>query len=405
MNRMNILFVTQFFYPENFRINDMAKRLVSRGHNVTVLTGEPNYPQGNFFEGYSAFSPRREMWEGVNIIRVPVIPRKSGSKWLCLNYLSFIISGCLKAMKMKVKHYDVIYAFGTSPITQAIPGIVVKKRTGKGLILNVQDLWPDNVIAITGLKNKKIIGLIDKMVDYIYNRCDYVLGTSHSFVDAIRNRKGLKNKDKVLYYPQYSVVKDKVDFDDCVINSNDEFFHVVFTGNVGEGQGLDTVIEAAKDYKKNGDKICFDIVGDGRARARLESDCDKYELGEYVRFHGSFPEERIPGILGKADAALLILNNNPIFEKTIPAKLQTYLSCGCPIFGCVSGESRQLIEDNEVGICSDEVSFSGALKSMSEMPKERLNSFSDNALELSDREFDAHKLIERLEGLMESLGR
>lgn len=415
---MNILFVTQFFYPENFRINDIARRLVERGHKVTVLTGMPNYPGGEFFEGYSnkglAGVGRVEKWENIKIVRVPIIPRKTGSLRLCLNYLSFIISGCREVKRGKLLaecgDFDVIYAFGTSPITQALPAIAYKKKKGARIALNVQDLWPDNVVAITGIRNRLVVGLLDKLVDYIYNRCDVILGTSNSFVKAITARRGLKDKSKVLFYPQYSVVK----MDDASEGIS-EFgrsilpegrFHIVFTGNVGYGQGLDLVVLAAKRLKAEKSDIVFDIVGDGRAREELDREIKKNNLSDYVVLHGSFPEERIPQILSAADASLLILKRDPIFEKTIPAKLQTYLACGCPVLGCVSGEAADIIRDNNIGICADEFSEKAlydAVIAMRGLDEAELDGMRQACLSVSRKYFDADMLISKLESLLRDL--
>lgn len=403
---MNILFVTQFFYPENFRINDMAVRLKKLGHSVTVLTGMPNYPKGDFYPGYSFMGPKLEGYEGVDIYRVPVIPRRTGKIWLVLNYLSFVLSAGFGMRRLRDKEFDVIYAFGTSPITQVLPAIFWKKHFKAKLIVNVQDLWPDNVEAITGLKNKAALWLLDKLVDYIYNRCDVILGTSRSFVEAIKERSGLKNKKKVHYYPQYAVVeRSSKQRRDLMPEGS---FHIAFTGNVGEGQGLDRVLDAAELLKNSGNEnnIVFDIFGDGRAREQLETEAAGKRVDDIVIFHGSFPENEIPAILNTADCALLILNDDPIFEKTIPAKLQTYLATATPVLASVKGEAAKLIEDNEIGIVAKDSTapalFEAAV-SIAEADDECLRMMSERALTLANGEFSPKLLIARLERVMEVL--
>ena len=430
---MNILFVTQFFYPENFRINDLARRLMERGHSVTVLTGMPNYPGGDFYEGYGFFGNRYELMDGVRILRVPVIPRKKGFLFLSLNYLSFIISGCLRAFFMKADDFDIIYAFGTSPITQALPALVIKKRRNCRVILNVQDLWPDNVTAITGLKNPFCLFWLGELVDFIYNRCDLILGTSRSFVRAIKSRPGLKEKRKVAFWPQYSVVERSGETRRDLLKEG--VFHVVFTGNVGQGQGLETAIRAARLLKDRYEgRLHFDIVGDGRQREALEqlarelsvlgSQADdlstetlkshKAGPGPLVRerkegmvfFHGSYPEEEIPAILNTADAALLILKEDDIFKRTIPAKLQTYLACGCCVVACAKGETKSLIEDNGIGICSRGIfpsDLADAVEKIMNMDEKERRIMRRRALRLSRDMFDASSLIDDLEYYMECL--
>lgn len=396
---MRILLVSQYFYPENFRINDLALKLQERGHDVTILTGIPNYPQGRFYDGYTMFKNRYEIWNGMEIHRVPIFPRYHGALRLSLNYLSFVVFGCYKAKVMKKHNFDVIYAFGTSPITQALPALTMKKRIHVPVILHVQDLWPENVIVLTGVKNRLVLKGLDRMVDFIYNRCDRILGTSHSFVEAIRERRGLADKRKVGYWPQYSVVEKS---DQTVPGMFDpSFFHIVFTGNVGEGQGLSMMIEAASLCR--GTKIRWHIVGSGRDLAHIKSFAREKKVEDLVMFHGRKPEAEIPAVLNGADAALMIINPNPIFEKTIPAKFQTYLACGCAILGCMEGEVRRLIRENGVGMCADRISgksLAECAKKMSACSEEELLVFRKNALKLSRDEFDCDRLIN---GLLEDM--
>ena len=405
---MKILFVTQFFYPENFRINDLAKRLMLRGHQVSVLTGLPNYSGGEFYEGYSFKGPYRESLEGIRIYRVPVSPRKKGSLFLSLNYLSFVITSCLEAGSLP-DDFDIIYAFGTSPITQALGALAYKKRTGCRVILNVQDLWPDNVIAITGVKNPVFIGLLDGLVDHIYNGCDLILGTSKSFVRSIKKRRGLKEKRKVGFWPQYATVEKSGEKRTDILRPG--IFHVVFAGNVGEGQGLDIMLEAAGLLSQQySGRLVFDIVGDGRARQFLEKKAERMGLSGagMIVFHGSFPEEEVPGILAAADASLLILKNDPIFERTIPAKLQTYLCCGCPVIGCVKGESRELIEKYGIGLCAEDMgaeSLARAVEKMYALREDERREMEQRCLMVSKEMFDPDKLVDELERYMEILSR
>ena len=402
---MNILFVTQYFYPENFRINDLAIALTQQGHKVSVLTGMPNYPQGKYYKGYGNNGPFFEKWEDIDIYRVNNRPRKMGSVNLALNYISFIIKGIQGAKVLAEKQdFDVIYAFGTSPITQALPAISIRKRKHTPIILNVQDLWPDNVAVITGIDNKLFIKAIDLLVDYIYNRCDIILGTSRSFVEAIRSRKGLKVKAKVKYWPQYATVKRSGE-------ASKEFytqgaFNIAFTGNIGQGQGLLQVIQAMESCRDLG--IVLNLFGDGRQKGALIKYVNDNNLEKIVRFHGSFPDEEIPKILSGADAALLSLDSSPIFDKTIPAKLQTYLTCGCAVIGVVSGEAKSLIESNQIGLCTEDrsaKSIADLFVKMADLDRDSLDEMRKKAIEVSAREFDKAGLIAELIKMMEVLSK
>ena len=396
---MKILIISQYFYPENFRINDLAIELKTRGHEVSVLTGLPNYPSGEYYSGYSKNKNCDEIWFDIPIYRCKLRPRKTGSVNLIRNYLSFVIEANKKIKEIENQDFDLIYVFEVSPITVALPAIKFKKKKNIPIVINIQDLWPENIVAVTGITNLIIIGLINKMVNSIYKHCDLILTASPSFVDKIKER--IKNKDKVKYWPQYSIVsKTKED----ISLYNRDFFNIVFTGNIGEAQGIDLAIEAANILKD--EKICWHFVGDGRNKEKLEKMVKDYKITDKVIFYGFHPEEEIPKFLKNADAALLILKPNPIFEMTIPAKLQTYLSCGVPILGCVSGEGRRIIEESQAGIVSEEISVDALVKACRKfvcLNSEDLDKYKDKAYQYGEENFNKLELISRLEKMMEEI--
>lgn len=396
---MKILIISQYFYPENFRINDLAVELKKRGHIITILTGLPNYPKGEYFEGYSNKKNNDEIWNGIPIYRCKLRPRKTGSVNLIRNYLSFVIEANKKLKELENQDFDLIYVFEVSPITVALPAIKFKKKKKIPIVINIQDLWPENIIAVTGITNPIIIGFVNKMVNYIYKHCNLILTASPSFVDKIKDR--IKNKDKVKYWPQYSIVS-KTSEDVSLYNK--DFFNIVFTGNIGEAQGIDLAIEAAKVLKDK--KIYWHFVGDGRNKEKLEEMVKEYGVEERVIFHGFHPEKEIPKYLKDADAALLILKPNPIFEMTIPAKLQTYLACGVPILGCVSGEGKRIIEESDAGIVSQEISVEAlvnACQKFISLNSNDLNAYKDKAFRYGDNNFNKLELIVKLEKMMEEL--
>lgn len=395
---MKILVISQYFYPENFRINQLCLDLKQRGHDITVLTGKPNYPKGEYFEGYTFKGNEDEVWNGIRIIRVPLRARKTGAINLVKNYLSFVYHANKRVKSINEK-FDIIYVFEVSPVTVALPAIKLKKRMNIPVIMNVQDLWPENIIAVTGINNKIIIGLIDQLVNYIYKHCDKILTASPSFVEKIQYR--VKDKEKVVYWPQYSVVS-KVEDDECLFDSSK--FNITFTGNIGEAQGIDIAIEAAKILKDT--NIHWNFIGEGRDRKRLEELCKSYDLNDNVTFHGYMEEKYIPKYLNSSDAALLILKPNPVFEMTIPAKLQTYLSCGVPILGCVSGEGKRIILEADCGVVSDEISVNSLVevcRKMIEFDEERIQSFKDSSIRYGLNHFDKNRILDRLEYYMEEL--
>ena len=396
---MKILIVSQYFYPENFRINDLALELKKRGHEITVLTGLPNYPKGEYFEGYDDTKNCDEVWNDIPVYRCKLRPRKTGSVNLIRNYVSFVIEANKKLKELQNKDFDLIYVFEVSPITVALPAIKLKKKKNIPVIINIQDLWPENIVAVTGMTNPIIIGLVNKMVNYIYRHCDLILTASPSFVSKIKER--INDKDKVRYWSQYSTV-NKTDEEVSIYDK--DYFNIVFTGNIGEAQGIDLAIEAAKILKDK--KICWHFVGEGRSKEKLEKQVNEYGINDRVKFHGFHPEKEIPKYLKDADAALLILKPNPVFEMTIPAKLQTYLACGVPILGCVSGEGKRIIEESKAGIVSEDISVDGLVKVCNqfiELSNDLLNEYKERSYYYGKSNFNKNKLISELEKCMEEL--
>lgn len=396
---MKILIISQYFYPENFRINDLALELKNRGHKITVLTGLPNYPKGEYFDGYDDKKYCDEIWNDIPIYRCKLRPRKTGSINLIRNYVCFVVEANKKLKELENQDFDLIYVFEVSPITVALPAIKFKKKKKIPIVINIQDLWPENIVAVTGMTNPIIIGFVNKMVNYIYKHCDKILCASPSFVPKIQER--VTNKDKVIYWPQYSTVQKT---DEVVELFDKDNFNIVFTGNIGEAQGIDIAIEAANILKN--EKICWHFIGEGRNREKLMDMVSKYGISDKVKFYGFHPETEIPKYLSNADAALLILKPNPVFEMTIPAKLQTYLACGVPILGCVSGEGKRIIEESGAGIVSDSVSVNDLVKvcqTFNKLDDNELDSYKIQAYNYGEKNFSKLNLIKKLEILMEDL--
>lgn len=390
---MKILVITQYFYPENFRINQFCLDLKKRGYEVDVLTGKPNYPRGEYYKGYTFKGREDEDWNGIKVFRAPLRARKKGSINLLRNYLSFAYHSKKRVSKIKKNEYNVIYVFEVSPITVALPALKLKRKTNIPIVMNVQDLWPENIIAITGITFPPVIKMIDVLVKRIYKHCDLLLCASPSFVGKIK--KKTKDKDKVLYWPQYSIVEQATDVDNY-FNPND--FNIVFTGNVGKAQGLDLVIEAAKQLMDF--PIKWHLIGDGSNKEELEKQVKENELGEIVKFYGHVGESEIPKYLASASAALLILKSDPVFEMTIPAKLQTYLACGVPIIGCVSGEAKKIVLDANAGIVSDRINTASLVevcKKMVTLPDKELNKLKENALCYYKDNFNREVLLNKLD--------
>lgn len=396
----HILVISQYFFPEQFRINDICEEWVKRGYKVTVVTGIPNYPQGKFYDGFGLFKQNKQTYRGIEIIRLPIVPRGNNSLMLALNYASFVVSGFIWQLFTKLKP-DNVFIFEVSPMTQALPGVWLSKRRNIPCYIYVQDLWPENVEIITGIKNKSIINAIGKMVDYIYKNSTGIFTTSRSFVEAIISR-GV-DKEKVNYWPQYAedfyVPVEKQDIEEI---PNVDNLNITFTGNIGQAQGLDILVEAAKILKEEYqvDNVTFNIVGDGRYKEKLKQNITDNEVIGMFHFIGKQKPEKIPDILASSDIAFLSLIKDPLFSKTIPAKLQSYMACGKPILAAADGETSTIILESECGICvpsGDAYALAKGILEYLDMPSEKISCIGKKARIYYDNNFQKSLLMNEMD--------
>ncbi|WP_265455623.1 glycosyltransferase family 4 protein [Enterococcus sp. HY326] len=396
MNK-KILVVSQYFYPEQFRINDICKTWVSRGYDVTVLTGIPNYPSGDFFKGFSLKERRKEEYEGVNVIRIPIIPRKKSSIMMALNYISFVISGFFWMTKNK-KKFDLVFTYEVSPMTQALSGVRIAKKMNIPHYIYVLDLWPENFEIITGIKNKLVIGILDKMVNYIYRNSKLIFTASKSFKKNIQNRGFVQ--EKIIFWPQYAE-----EFYKPVINKLDEnpqlgIKNIVFAGNVGFAQGLNILSEVLKKIADEKLKVKFHIVGDGRFKNQLMSEIKEKGLENYIVFYDSIPAEDIPDLFASFDFSFISLNKNNIFSMTIPAKLQSSMACGIPILLSADGEVSEIIRSSKSGFCSGAGDVEGLFQNIrliSQLSTKEITEYGKNSREYYEKNFEKKMLMDMMD--------
>ncbi|MEO1944915.1 MAG: glycosyltransferase family 4 protein, partial [Candidatus Thioglobus sp.] len=324
---MRILVVTQYFWPENFRINDLCAELAQRGHNVTVLTGKPNYPDGVIFDEYKQSPLSFNQYQGCEVVRVPIVARGSGSSMkLILNYVSFALSASLFGFfKLRKAKFDVIFVFEPSPITVALPAIFIKALKKTPLVFWVLDLWPETLEAVGVVRSKKALWLVGKLVSFIYKRCDLILGQSRVFLDGISQY--CDDKEKIKYFPSWS---DNIKTQEPVGNTNriisdTSSFKVLFAGNVGEAQDFPSILGAAEILKANNVGAIIFIVGDGRKFSWVKDQVESRNLSDYICLLGRHPLEMMPGFYASADALLVTLRKSKVFSMTIPGKVQSYM--------------------------------------------------------------------------------
>lgn len=402
---MNILVVSHYFWPERFRINDLVLELKARGHSVSVLTGIPNYPVGKVFDGYSWWKKRREEIDGICVFRAPMVPRQRGRGWqLALNYLSFALFGCMFApWYFRRTSFEVIFVYAPSPFTVGIPAALMRRLKKAPMMLWVQDLWPESLSAAGAVHSPQVLRLVGMMVRAIYRRCDRILVQSQAFVESVvaagaRRRRTVcfPNWAESFYQPvPASEGKDPA----AGVPSS---FRVMFAGNLGEAQSLETIVGAA-DLLRNEKGIQWLILGDGRRREWMEREVARLGLQSNVHFLGSFPAERMPEFFAVADAMLVTLKGDPVFSLTVPSKVQSYMACGRPIVGALNGEGARLVREAGAGLvaAADDVEgLAHAVLQLSRMSGTQRNNLGRCGRLYYEKHFERDMLIRRLEGWM-----
>lgn len=393
---MKILVVCQYYYPEQFRINDICKELKEKGNEVTVLTGLPNYPNGVVPKEYKYFKKRKENIDGINVIRCFEIGRRKGPIFRVLNYFSFAISGAIKAKHIK-EEYDVIYVYQLSPVLMAVPGIKYKKKHNKKLVLYCLDLWPESLTA-GGLSKKSFIyKKMEKISKNIYNSVDEIVVSSKSFEPQFRDI--LDEKIKISYIPQYAekeLVRGK--------NENREL-NYVFAGNIGKAQNVEVIVKAANELKEN-NNIKIQIVGDGSSLNECKLLTEKYKL-KNITFLGKKKIEEMQSFYDNADAMIVTLNGDDFALKTLPAKVQACMATGNAIIAAARGEVKNVIDDSKCGYCvnpDDHINLAKKIIEFSKLTNEEKEKMRENAYKYYQNNFDKNIFINKTIEILKKKG-
>lgn len=401
---MKILIISQYFYPEEFKINDLARELVSRGHLVAVLTGKPNYPKGEYYDGYQYKGVIEEEYFGAIVIRVPLRKRGSGGgKNLALNYLSYVVNASKYIRKHKMV-FDAILCFEISPITQAYPALYCKKKYGGKVLLWVQDLWPESVTAAGGVTNSFVLGVLNRLVKRIYKKSDVLMVQSEGFKESVLSKGDFASK--IVYVPNWAedlYLEKKMLNDRAIADLMPEGFRVMFAGNVGNAQDVDSIIKAANETRTHLE-IKWIIVGDGRARIEVEEQAKDLGLTETVFFLGRHPMEEMPAFFSYADAMIVSLRDEYIFSLTVPAKTQSYMASGKPIVSMLNGEGNRIVEEANCGLAApsgDYMKLAENVITMYEMDKKEREQMGKNGLEYYLKHFDKKTVVDNIIKLME----
>lgn len=395
---MKILFISQYFYPENFKGNDIVFDFVKKGYDITVLTAKPNYPEGKFYKGYSFFGKDDEVINGAKVIRSPIFPRKGGNAIsLVLNYISFVFFSYF-TMIFKIKEkYDVIFVQQLSPVTMALPGLWIKKRQKIPLILWVLDLWPESIIASSNFNNKTIIKLIDKVVRRIYKKSDIILTSSKRFKESILEKCENKAK-RIEYFPNWAedtfLRPEKLKIE---LPKFPKGFNIMFAGGIGEAQGFETVLKAAKITEDK--NINWLLIGEGRKDNWIKREIEKEKLTNVYLF-GRYPLETMPHFFKKADVMLVSLKEDLVFSLTVPAKIQAYMASSKVILGVLNGEGKDLINESKSGFAvsaGDFQSLANESIKLVSLENETKKMMEGKALKYYENNFSKEKLFSKLE--------
>lgn len=372
---MKILVLSQYFWPEPFVINELSLQLKKQGHFVTILTGKPNYPDGDLYPGYKAKGTIKEFYQGIPVYRVPIRPRKKGGALnLILNYLSFLCFGLIYAVKFfRKEKFDVVFIYAPSPITSAIPGIFLKWLTNAHITLWIQDLWPESLQATGFVRNPLILKAVEKLVRTIYFFSDTLLVQSQAFIQPVSRL--IKKQSKIIYYPNCSIDLANIpcsneQLDPNLINTLEKNFCLVFSGNIGTAQSVETILRAAEILISLPEiKIVF--VGSGSIKGKLEEQVHLKRLSNVI-FAGRFAPEHMPLIYSLASGLVVTLKKDEILTYTIPSKVQGYLAAGRPIIAALNGEAARVIHESGAGLVTpseNSVALAESIEKLYLMPK------------------------------------
>ena len=413
---MKILFVCQYFYPEVFRGNDIAFHWAEEGHDVHVVTGIPNYPDGVFHKGYGLLRKRHETlvqdvqgvkkFKGsIEITRLPIFPRGNNKIMLMLNYFSYLIVAWVYMLFHALFHkYDKVFVQQLSPVMMSAPGVLYKRVRKVPLYTWVLDLWPESLTAAGGINNKYVLGFFKHYVKSEYKHSDKILISSRSFEKSIAEYGDYSYK--IVYYPQWSdaspEVQDVQKFKSLSLPELPEGFKLMFAGAVGEAHGFECTMQAALLTKKHKD-IKWVVVGDGRKLDWVRSFVKEHGLEETVFTLGRFPAETMPWFFKQADVMLVTLNDDPLFKLYAPAKISSYMAAAKPIIAVLNGEGAEVIREAQCGWslpAGDAEGFAKLAIELSQMRKAVLEEKGKNALKYYNGHYIKEDCLKRLDELM-----
>lgn len=401
---LQVLIVSHYFWPEEFRVNELARDLRNRGHRVTVATGRPNYPGHRIFPAFRRTAGKFAVYDGDIVVeRFPTIGIGSGSLGLILNYLSLSIAiTVLAPWRLRRRTFDTIICFQPSPFTIVLPALILSKVKRAPVVLWVLDCWPETLEAIGIVRNQTALRIIGEVVGYAYRRCAVVLGQSRSFGASIARWSG--RNDLFAYFPNWvediytagsrtsrsTTVRPEI--------SNDSLFTVVFAGNIGEAQDFPTIVRTIVALRNC--PVRWLIVGGGRMEEWVRQEIARYGLSDRVEMPGRRPTAEMPALFALADALLVSLDAKPVFAMTVPGKVQSYMAAGKPIVGALDGEGATLIAAARCGLTApagDHEALANVIARLVSTPSEALAQMGENGRVFAAEHFDRRTILDKFD--------
>ena len=409
-SKKKILVVSQYFWPEDFRVNELVSKLSERGHQIDVLTGYPNYPKGVIFPDFKKNPKKFNKFNNIKIFRAKHKLRGQTKLSLALNYFSFAISASIYAIFLnKRNRYDCVIGVQLSPIFSVLPGIISKKLFKTKLYLWVFDIWPDSVYTTNVQINKFFKFVLDKICKFIYSSPEILFITSKGFKERLINMK--VSSPKYVYLPQWvedsymENINEKNSINTEVKNhltkwSNSKIF--MFAGNIGEAQDFKSLIMSFKKVRCKDDWV-FLILGEGRYKANVIKLIRQNKLEDNIFCLGKYPAEYMPFFYKEVDFLIVSLKNFSVFSNTLPGKVQSYMSSGKHRIGMIQGETARVIDDANCGFTvpsGDIDAFSSLIKRCIKQSNEERKKIGENGRVYSLREFNCKKLIDKIESFL-----
>lgn len=399
--KKKILVICQYYKPEPFRISDICEEMVRRGHEVQVVTGYPNYPEGILYDGYGKGKHIDEIINGVKVHRCFTVPRKTGTAKRMLNYYSYVASSVKYVLSNKCtasdgKQFDVVFCNQLSPVMMAHAAIVYKKKYKVPVIMYCLDLWPESLIAGGIIRESVIYKYYHHVSKMIYRQMDKILISSRMFSKYLKNEFEI-GEENIEYLPQYA----EGIFEQIPPKTETGIFDFMFAGNIGEVQSVETILKAAEKLKEY--PVKFHIVGGGTDLDRLKKIKENKKL-ENVIFYGRRPLEEMPSFYEKADAMLITLAADPVLSLTLPGKVQSYMVVGRPIIAAINGETASIINEAECGYCGnaeDMEKLADNILKFIKVTEEERKVWAQNARKFYELNFEKSRFMDTLENELE----